>query len=134
MLLLLVPVAYFAAMYVLYQPVRHQQPLTSSRLPADFDAAVAASGGPGRTRSGLLIDLGFVAVVAAIVPAVFARHGQPWWVPLIACALDLIEDALALRLLARGADLNGVKLLKAVATAKLVAYGVVLAFALRAVL
>jgi hypothetical protein len=130
-MLLLVPVGYFVAMWVLYQPVRHQQALTGSRDPAAFDAAVLASGGVASTRTGLLVDIGFIALVAAVVPAVFAAHGRPWWVPLLACGLDLIEDALALRLLAGGATMNGVKVLKAVATAKLVAYAVVLAIALQ---
>ena len=122
LVLLLVPIGFFVAMWALYSPIRHQQALTGSRDPAAFEAAVQASGGPRSPRIGLLIDLGFVATVLAVVPPVFAAYGRLWWVPLAAGVLDLFEDALALRLLARGASVDGVSVLRATSTAKLLAY------------
>jgi hypothetical protein len=120
-LLTLLPAAVLTAIASL-RVVRLQVRLTSSGSASRFDAVVAKSGGKDAVVDGLYLDLAFIIVFVAVVPAVL-HAGRGWWaVPVIAASLDLLEDGLALVLVQSHATDSWSRVLWILSSAKLLAY------------
>ncbi len=97
-----------------------QPGLVMAREPARFDSRVADAGGSEVVRTGVGIDLGFIAVLTVPSGLVLLASDRPGLVavPLVAAVLDLVEDALLLRALRE----PGRAVLRALAGAALAKY------------
>jgi hypothetical protein len=105
-----------------YQPVSLQPKLTMAGNESRFQQIIADSGGVDRVRRGMYLDLGFIAVFAATVPALLVS-GKGWWsIPMAAAALDLAEDTVVLVLVRSGGPPTAFRGLWVVALVKLIAY------------
>lgn len=116
-----VPVIYFVLMS-LHPGVRAQPQLVFARASGRFDTLVAQAGGTHVIRTGVWIDLGFVAVTVTVSVAVMYWFGGPWWLAALAALLDLGENVLLLLATSLGATRPVMSALTVVAPVKYVAY------------
>jgi len=92
-LAMLAPAAYFGLMSA-HQGVRAQLELALARTPEAFSRVLAEHGGRGAVRTGVLIDLGFVALFLVVAGYLLVRADLPWWPAVAAAALDLLQNLL----------------------------------------
>jgi hypothetical protein len=92
--------------------------------PERFAEEVEAAGGAGSVRTGVWLDLGFIASLTVPSGVVLAHSEQPAvvGVAVLAAALDLAEDALLLRAL-RDPVSSTLRQLRTTAACKYAGYG-----------
>ena len=130
---LIAPLAYFVAIGSRYKGFTGQPGLVHAWSTAEFEVQLAAVGGAAAARSGVLVDVGFAALLVGALGLSIAGAGGRWQWVLPALVLDLGEG-LALWVIV-GADApspTAVHLLHVLAVAKLLAYGVSLIVLARA--
>jgi hypothetical protein len=123
------PFAYLAVAALISTAVRLQPRLTMAWSPQDFDGIVARSGGIQATQIGIVVDITFILLFAAIAPPVVrrTRAGHWWIIARAAAALDLAEDILVLGILSGETTSVATKALWFLCALKLAAYVAVIA-------
>jgi len=130
---LFAPAVYFFAVKDRFPGFTKQPGLVLARNPERFDSRLADAGDADAARAGVLVDVGFAALLGGAAGVVIAAAGGPCWVVLPAFVLDLIEGLALWVIVGRTTHARGaVRTLFGIAVLKFLAYGaswVVLAYA-----
>lgn len=131
---LLAPVVYFAVIGTRFDGFTGQPGLVLALEPATFVRLLADIGGASAAREGVLVDLGFMALLVGAIGLCLAKAGGRWILVLPALACDLLEG-LALWVIVADQDPSSTALavLFGLAVAKLLAYAAGVALMVRAV-
>lgn len=89
----LAPVVYFVAASR-QTGFRAQPELARARTADGFQRVADAAGGRGAITTGVVVDLGFIVLFAAVAALLLARSDGPWWLALVPAALDVAQDLL----------------------------------------
>ena len=130
---LVMPALYFVLVGTRFDGFTGQPALVFARDPSTFTRLLADVGGASAVRDGVLVDLGFMALLAGALGLCLAKAGGPWVLVLPALGLDFVEG-MVLWVIAGDQDpsSSGLAVLLALGVAKLLAYAVAVAVLLRA--
>lgn len=130
---LLAPAAFFVVVGTRFDGFTGQPGLVLAREPSTFVRLLADVGGPSAARDGVLVDLGFMALLVGALAICLASAGGRWVLVLPALALDFGEGV-ALWVVAGDPTPSSTALvvLFGLAVAKLLAYAAAVALVVRA--
>lgn len=130
---LLAPALYFVLVGTRFDGFTGQPGLVFARDPSTFARLLADVGGASAARDGVLVDLGFMALLAGALGLCLAKASGPWVLVLPALGLDFLEGTV-LWVIAGDQDPSsaGLAALLALAVAKLLAYAAAVVLLVRA--
>ncbi len=119
----LIPWLYLGVAAVLCQGLRRQDSVVRSGSPTRFSQAVSRAGGTGALVRGLWLDAVFIVLFLCVMTPLLA-YTAGWWALLsvVAGGLDIVENVTLLTILRNHITYRRTRLLRLLATMKLLAY------------
>ncbi|WP_110241143.1 hypothetical protein [Nocardioides gilvus] len=131
---LLAPATYFVVVGTRFDGFIGQPALVFARDPSTFVRLLAEVGGASAARDGVLVDLGFMALLVGALGLCLDKAGGRWTLVLPALALDLLEGLILWVVAGASAPSStALVVLFGIAVAKLLAYAAGIALVIRAI-